>query len=74
MNHSKSKNEIQECKALYVMICNDYFQLEEKNSPYTDDNGDFKLRVQIISLQTVPVAMRAIPRFEFQAKHLLRAR
>ena len=51
-------------------------QLEEKGNPYTDGGGSANvlLRVNLLSLQTLPLGMRSIPRFDYQNKHLIRAR
>ena len=48
--------------------------MEQNGNPYVDDNGDMYFRVNLVSLQTIPIGMRSIPRFDYQVKHLLKAR
>ena len=50
------------------------FQLDDKTSLHTTDNGEVVLRLTILSLQTAPVGMRTVPMFDYQSKHLLRTK
>jgi hypothetical protein len=52
----------------------DCLQIELRGSPYQGDEGELLLRVNFLSLQTIPVGMRSLPRFDYQVKHLLRSR
>ena len=50
------------------------FQLDDKTSLHTTDNGEVVLRLTMLSLQTAPVGMRTVPMFDYQSKHLLRTK
>ncbi len=49
-------------------------QLEEKGCPYVDASGEMLFRINLLSLQTIPVGLRAVPKFDYQLRHLLKAR
>ena len=66
---------------LKVFLCVAYlhklskiFQLDERGSPYLDASGQIVIRFDLVTLQTLPIGMKSVPRFDFQLKHLLRAR
>lgn len=59
----------------YLMVLPlDVSEVEQAGSPYLGPDGDIMLRLNFISLQTIPVGMRSLPRFDYHHKHLLRAR
>lgn len=49
-------------------------QIEQRGNPYMSKSGEILVRVNMLSLQTVPHGMRSIPPFDFQGQHLLQAR
>ncbi len=51
-----------------------YFQLDERDNPYTQGTTDLVFRCNLLSLRTVPLGMGSVARFDYQARHLLRAR
>ena len=57
----------------HICVCF-LLQVEHRGSPYQGDEGELLVRINFLSLQTIPVGMRSLPRFDYQVKHLLRAR
>jgi hypothetical protein len=49
-------------------------QLEDRCSPFVDETGSIIIRFNLLSIQSTPLTLRAVPRFDYQQQHLLKAR
>lgn len=48
-------------------------ELKDQSNAFTD-SGNVIIRISMISIQTLPIAMKSYPKFDYQSKQLIRAR